>query len=57
MHFQEVYQELYFQELHITESTFLASTEEEVDRLHSIVKKMGELSPEYVGENVSYYLN
>jgi hypothetical protein len=48
---------LYFQELHITESSFLASTEEELDRLHSIVKKMGELSPEFVGENESYYLN
>ena len=48
----------YLQSLGAEEAFFYPEDNEELDELHEIVKKMGEVSPEAIGEeSLSYYLN
>ncbi len=48
----------YFQENGYTSSQFYPDKENDVDKLHSIIEKMGELSPECRGDDIeSFYLN
>jgi hypothetical protein len=48
----------YFQENGYESSQFYPKEESDVDKLHAIIKKMGELSPECHDNDVeSYYLN
>jgi len=48
----------YLQRIRAEEVIFAPENEEELDELHEIVIKMGEVSPEAVTEeDLSYYLN
>ena len=48
----------YLQSIDAEEAFFYPENDEELDELHEIVKKMGEVSPESSGdEALSYYLN
>ena len=48
----------YLQSLGAEEAFFYPETDEELDELHEIIMKMGELSPDFSGdEALSYYLN
>jgi hypothetical protein len=48
----------YFQENGYESSQFYPGKESDIDKLHSIIEKMGELSPECRDHDVeSYYLN
>ena len=48
----------YLQSINAEEAFFYPENDEELDELHEIVKKMGEVSPESSGdEALSYYLN
>ena len=48
----------YLQSLGAEEAFFYPEDDEELDEMHKIVKKMGEISPEISGdEALSYYLN
>ena len=48
----------YFQENGYTSSQFYPEGENDIDKLHKIIEKMGELSPECrKGDMDSYYLN
>lgn len=48
---------LYFQQNGITDSHFAAINDEHVDMLHQLIIKMGNISPEYAGNEISFYLN
>ena len=48
----------YLQSIDAEEAFFYPENDEELDEMHKIVKKMGEVSPESSGdEALSYYLN
>ena len=47
----------YLQSIEAEEALFYPENDEELDEMHEIVKKMDELSPEFSGESLSYYLN
>ena len=48
----------YLQSLGAEEAFFYPETDEELDELQEIIMKMGELSPDFSGdEALSYYLN
>ena len=48
----------YLQSIGAEEAFFYPENDEELDEMHKIVTKMGELSPEASGEeSLSYYLN
>ena len=49
----------YLQSIDAEEAFFYPENDEELDELHKIIIKMGEVSPEASGENeaLSYYLN
>ena len=48
----------YLQSIDAEEAFFYPENDEELDEMHKIVKKMGEISPEISGdEALSYYLN
>ena len=49
----------YLQSIRAEEAFFYPENDKELDELHKIIKKMGEISPEASGENesLSYYLN
>ena len=48
----------YFQENGYTSSQFYPEGDNDVDKLHSIIEKMGKLSPECAGRDIeSFYLN
>jgi hypothetical protein len=48
----------YLQSIAAEEAFFYSENEDEMEELHDIIKKMGEISPEASGdENFSYYLN
>ena len=47
----------YLQSIEAEEALFYPENEEELDELHKIITKMGELSPEFSEETLSYYLN
>lgn len=48
----------YMQSVNASEAIFMPEDDDEVDELHKIVIKMGELSPEASGEeNSGYFLN
>ena len=49
----------YLQSIGAEEAFFYPENDEELDELHEIIIKMGEVSPEASGENeaLSYYLN
>mgnify|MGYP001348164041 CR=1 FL=1 len=48
----------YMQSVDASEAIFMPEDDDEVDALHEIVIKMGELSPEASGEeNSGYFLN
>ena len=48
----------YLQSIDAEEALFYPENEEEIGEMHEIVRKMGELSPEFSGdEPTSYYLN
>lgn len=39
-------------------SQFIAKNDDDIDKLHTIIEKMGELSPEAAGRDIeSFYLN
>ena len=49
----------YLQSIGAEEAFFYPESDEELDEMHKIVTRMGEISPEATGENeaLSYYLN
>ena len=47
----------YLQSINAEEALFYPENEEEIDVMHKIITKMGEISPEASGTNYSYYLN
>jgi hypothetical protein len=48
----------YLQSIAAEEAFFYPENEEELEELHEIIKKMGEISPEISGDEISsYYLN
>ena len=47
----------YLQRIAAEEALFYPENEEEIDEMHKIITRMGELSPEISGETLSYYLN
>ena len=48
----------YLQSIDAVEACFYPEHDEELDELHEIINKMGEISPEISGdEALSYYLN
>ena len=48
----------YLQSIDAEEAFFYPENEEELEELHEIIKKMGEISPEISGDELpSYYLN
>ena len=48
----------YLQSIDAEEALFYPENDEELDEMHEIITKMGELSPEFSGdEPISYYLN
>ena len=49
----------YLQSIGAEEAFFYPENDEELDEMHNIVTRMGEMSPEASGENeaLSYYLN
>ena len=48
----------YLQSIEAEEALFYPENEEEIDEMHKIITRMGELSPEISGdEPISYYLN
>ena len=49
----------YLQSIGAEEAFFYPENDEELDEMHKIVTRMGEVSPEATGENeaLSYYLN
>ena len=48
----------YLQSMAAEEAFFYPENEEELEELHEIIKKMGEISPEISGDEIpSYYLN
>ena len=49
----------YLQSIGAEEAFFYPEDDEELDEMHKIVTRMGEISPEATGENeaLSYYLN
>ena len=49
----------YLQSIGAEEAIFTPENDEELDEMHKIVTRMGEISPEATGENeaLSYYLN
>ena len=49
----------YLQSIGAEEAFFYPENDEELDEMHKIVTKMGEISPEATSENeaLSYYLN
>ena len=48
----------YLQKNNYRSSQFFAKNEDDVDKLHAIIEKMGKLSPECAGKDVeTFYLN
>tara|TARA_Y100001949_G_C15673409_1_gene194930 strand:+ start:58 stop:306 length:249 start_codon:yes stop_codon:yes gene_type:complete len=48
----------YLQSIDAEEAFFYPEDDDEMEELHEIIKKMGEISPESIGEeSLSYYLN
>ena len=48
----------YLQSMAAEEAFFYPENEEELEEMHEIIKKMGEISPEIFGDEISsYYLN
>ena len=48
----------YLQRIDAEEALFYPENEEEIDEMHKIIIKMGEISPEISGEEIpTYYLN
>ena len=48
----------YLQSIAAEEAFFYSENEDEMEELHEIIKKMGEISPEASGDEIfSYYLN
>ena len=48
----------YLQSIGAEEAFFYPDNDEELDELHKIITRMGEISPDCLeGENLSYYLN
>ena len=47
----------YLQSIEAEEALFYPENDEELDEMHEIIMKMGELSPEISEESLSYYLN
>ncbi|SVC79633.1 uncharacterized protein METZ01_LOCUS332487 [marine metagenome] len=48
----------YLQSIEAEEALFYPENDEELDEMHKIITKMGELSPEFSGPTpLSYYLN
>ena len=48
----------YLQRIGADEALFYPENEEEIDEMHKIITKMGEISPEISGDEIpSYYLN
>ncbi len=48
----------YLQKNNYKSSQFFSKNKNDVDKLHSIIEKMGELSPECAGRDIdSFYLN
>ena len=48
----------YLQSIDAEEAFYYPENDDEMEELHEIVKKMGEISPESIGEeSMSYYLN
>ena len=48
----------YLQRIGADEALFYPENEEEIDEMHNIITKMGEISPEFTeDEPTSYYLN
>jgi len=48
----------YLQSIAAEEAFFYSENEDEMEELHDIIKKMGEISPEASGDEIfSYYLN
>ena len=48
----------YLQSIDAEEAFYYPENDDEMEELHEIIKKMGEISPESIGEeSMSYYLN
>ena len=47
----------YLQSIGAEEALFYPENESELDELHEIITKMGEISPEFSGDDCTYYLN
>ena len=48
----------YLQSIDAEEAFFYPENEEEIDKMHKIITKMSEMSPEISGDEIpSYYLN
>ncbi|MAE55445.1 MAG: hypothetical protein CMK23_05580 [Porticoccaceae bacterium] len=48
----------YLQQMNYKSSQFIAKNDDDIDKLHTIIEKMGELSPEAAGRDIeSFYLN